>query len=266
MSSADRVWRRLLSSTGRRKRVVLIDNVTDFLKAPSLATLVTQGSISGLAPYGHGEETRPNDLTYIITSNSARLDRDLASRSMFIKVNRPENPDPRWADKLFSYIRKYRLNILAEILGILRSGMASQETRTLRGFERELEVMAPMVGSEELIANAIGENGDMQSDCDYDAENADEVRKFFPGKNRQGFSGQRTLFLCLTGQQNSGFEALPNETIKINAVPQILKKLEQSRSDSGADPFYSPRRWNARCDLERKNHRPRFNQKRLNLP
>lgn len=227
--SADRVWRRLLSSNGRRKRVVLIDNVTDFLKAPSLATLVTQGSISGLAPYGRGEETRPNDLTYIITSNSARLDRDLASRSMFIKVNRPENPDPRWADKLFGYIKQYRLNILSEILGILSKGASQQTEKTYSRFRTwELDVMAPMVGSDEHIAAAIAENGEQQADCDYDQENADEVRKFFRAKVERIFGPAGAVFIPNKLAKKWFVDALPNEIVKVNSIPQILKNWSKA--------------------------------------
>ena len=221
--SADRVWRRLLSSTGRRKRVVLIDNVTGFLSAPSLATLVTQGSISGLAPYGRGEETRPNDLTYIITSNSARFDRDLIARSIFIKVNKPAKPDPHWADRLFSYIRQYRLNILAEIIDILNKGVAFEiETKTrFRGWE--MDIMAPMSGGEEERMEAINANMELQAESDYDRENAEELRKFFRAKVELIYGKGGSAFIPNSLAKKWFMEALPDEDrIPKNAIPQRI--------------------------------------------
>jgi len=222
--SADRVWRRLLSSTGRRKRVVLIDNVTGFLSAPSLATLVTQGSISGLAPYGRGEETRPNDLTYIITSNSARFDRDLIARSIFIKVNKPDNPDPHWADRLFAYIRQFRLNILSEIIDLLQKGVAGEVATRTRFRSWELDVMAPMTGNEIDRIEALEANEELQAESDYDRENAEEVRKYFRAKIELRYGKDGGAFIPNNLVKKWFFEALPDELqIRKNAIPQIVK-------------------------------------------
>ena len=222
--SADRVWRRLLSSTGRRKRIVLIDNVTGFLAAPSLATLVTQGSISGLAPYGRGEETRPNDLTYIVTSNSARFDRDLIARSIFIKVNKPDKPDPHWAERLFAYIRSYRLNILSEIIDILDKGIAGEIDTKTRFRSWEMDIMAPMAGCEEMREEAINANAELQSESDYDRENAEEVRKFFTAKIELRFGKGGSAFIPNSLAKKWFTEALPDEDrIHKNSIPQIIK-------------------------------------------
>jgi len=221
--SADRVWRRLLSSNGRRKRVVLIDNVTGFLSAPSLATLVTQGSISGLAPYGRGEETRPNDLTYIITSNSARFDRDLIARSIFIKVNKPDKPDPHWAERLFAYIRKHRLNILAEVIDILNKGTVGEiDTRTrFRGWE--MDIMASMAGGEEERIKAINANMELQAESDYDRENAEELRKFFRAKIELRYGKDGCAFIPNSLAKTWFMEALPDEDrISKSAIPQRI--------------------------------------------
>jgi len=221
--SAEKIWKRFLSNSGRRKKIVLIDNVTGFLKAPSLATLVTQGSISGLAPYSRGEDTRPNDLTYVITSNSASFDRDLAARSIFIKVNRKENPDPLWAEKVFKYINDYRLNILSEIVGILRN-VKIKDPKTYTRFKMwELDVMAPMIGNEEQRAKAMEENIEMQKNCDYDQENAEEIRKFFSAKIGGKYGKDAPVFIPNPFIKNWFLEALPDENIRKNIIPKIIK-------------------------------------------
>jgi len=226
--SADKVWKRLLSSDGRRKRVVLIDNVIGFLKAPSLATLVTQGSISGLAPYGRGEETRPNDLTYAITSNSASFDRDLADRSIFIKVNRKENADPLWAEKVFKYIDNNRLNILSEIVDTLEK-VKGKDPKTYTRFRTwEVDVMAPMIGNEEQRAKAMGENIEMQKDCDYDQENAEEIRKFFAAKIELRYGKDAKVFLPNPFIKSWFQEALPDENIRKGMIPKIIQRWAQA--------------------------------------
>ena len=65
--------KRVVSSEGRSSRILLVDNVTGVFDDAHFADMVTGFGISGKAPYGRGEETRPNNLTYIITSNSANM-------------------------------------------------------------------------------------------------------------------------------------------------------------------------------------------------
>lgn len=222
--TADRVWRRLLSSTGRRKRVVMIDNVTGFLAAPSLAALITQSSISGLAPYGRGEETRKNDLTYVITSNSARFDRDLISRSVFIKALKPKDPDPLWVKKVVDYIDQFRMNIISEIIDCLKNRKSEAiETRT-RFRTWEAIVMAPMIGDEQKRIAAIKANEEMQVDADCDQENAETLRKFITEKIRNKFgTANIPVFIPSTFLKQWFNEALPDENASQKVIPQLIK-------------------------------------------
>jgi len=221
--TADRVWKRLLSSTGRRKRIVMIDNVTGFLSAPSLAALVTQGSISGLAPYGRGEETRQNDLTYVITSNSGRFDRDLISRSIFIKVQKPEKPDPLWPKKVVKYIDQFRMNIISEIIDYLKNRkLENIETRT-RFRAWEAIVMVPMIGDEQKRIAAIKANEEMQADADYDAENAETLRKLMIEKIKGKFgNADESVFIPSSVYVDWFREALPDEQKAANTIRQIV--------------------------------------------
>jgi len=175
----ERVLRRLLSETGRQKRIFLLDNVVGYFKSSALATLVTQGSISGLAPYGKGEETRPNDLTYIITSNSATVCRDLASRSFFIMLKRPENPVKTWETVVRDYIRDYRLQIIADITGILDRGPQFTVTGKTRFRTWEREIMAPMLGSQEVYDDVLELNQDRLLAADGEVEEADQIKDYF---------------------------------------------------------------------------------------
>lgn len=115
------IVKRCVSYSGRQARVLLVDNVTGILKSEELSYLITAKDITGMAPYGHGEETRPNDLTYVITSNTANVDADLAHRFMYVMVSRPEATPQRksWKTNVLAYIQKYRLEIVSDIIAML---------------------------------------------------------------------------------------------------------------------------------------------------
>lgn len=176
----DRITRGLLSESGRRKKIMLLDNVDCYFKSPALSTMITQSSVSGLAPYGRGVETRPMDLTVIITSNSAEMDRDLIHRSMFVHLSKPENPIPDWTKKLSKFVRDHRLQILADIMGILERGPTFDAGKTATRFEGwERDVMIPMVGDMESYSLAIKTNFARHQGADADADDADVIREAF---------------------------------------------------------------------------------------
>lgn len=112
--------KRLISSEGRQARMVLVDNVTGAFSCRNLADLATKQDISGRPAFGRGEETRPNNLTYVITANSANIDNDLASRAYYIIFRRPEYK-ATWKTDVMDYMKKYRFHILSDILDILNN-------------------------------------------------------------------------------------------------------------------------------------------------
>lgn len=114
------IVKRLISADGRSRRIALLDNVQGTFRSANLARLITATSLSGIAPYGRGEETRLNDLTYILTSNAASLDDDIAQRAYTIKLRRA----PRavtWESETRSFIETNRETLFAEIVAALSS-------------------------------------------------------------------------------------------------------------------------------------------------
>lgn len=112
--------KRVVSSEGRQARLLLLDNITGTFSCPELADMVTKTSISGRPAYGRGEEVRPNNLTYVITANSANVDNDLASRAYYIMVKRPSF-SKTWRQNILNYVEDHRLEILADIIDILNT-------------------------------------------------------------------------------------------------------------------------------------------------
>lgn len=112
------VVKRLISTSGRLGRIFLLDNVKGELKSSNLAQLVTASSISGRPSFGRGEESRPNNLTYVVTINSAAIDTDMASRAFFIMLKKPQ-ANQYWKERIYNYIEKHRSQIFADIIDML---------------------------------------------------------------------------------------------------------------------------------------------------
>jgi hypothetical protein len=175
----ERVMRRVLSGQARQKRVMLLDNVEGYLKCQQLASMVTQGSMSGLAPYARGEETRPNDLTFVMTSNNATMNRDLISRSMFIHLVHPGFDVADWGRKVTAHIDAHRLKIIAEIRAVLERGATYEFTPCSRFREWERKVLAPMVGTLDNYSIVFKQNEERKASGDGERERADTIRDYF---------------------------------------------------------------------------------------
>lgn len=170
------VRRRLLSRNGRKKRMLVIDNVQGYFRCATLASMVTQSSLTGIAPYGHGEETRPNDLTYVITSNSATVDRDLSARSFVIHVVKPSAPKGQWEASLIAFVREHRLQVIADIIGLLNAGPRFDFAPVTRFRAWEAEVFVPVCGTMDAYSEAIKAADDRRTESDGDLEEAEHAR------------------------------------------------------------------------------------------
>lgn len=114
----DKVRGRLLSESSLAQRIVIIDNIKGRLHGSDIEGLITADQIDGWKPY-HGQATRPNLITWFMTSNSPSLSRDLADRSVVVKVGPSKHGFNfiEWADK---WIDQHQAEIIAELLEILR--------------------------------------------------------------------------------------------------------------------------------------------------
>lgn len=115
----ERVRERMLSSEGMRKRVAMCDNVKGSVASSSLEGLVTEKWISGKRLF-HGEASRPNTFTFLITSNNARLSSDMARRSFYIHFEKPAQADPQWARTIDLFMRDCQEQVIADCLWVLR--------------------------------------------------------------------------------------------------------------------------------------------------
>lgn len=175
----ERVAKRLVTASGRKAKIMLIDNVTGKFESASFAGLITSSGINATAPYGREEEVRPNDLTYCVTANSATFDTDLISRSFFIHLKRGAMK-AEWKSELLQYVTEHRLNILSDIIDILKEGGQFDGAMPQTRFpEFEKNVLQPMCGdieSYQAVLSAMSESQDAaNSDIDLAKQIIDEL-------------------------------------------------------------------------------------------
>jgi len=248
----DRVIRRVLSGQARQKRVFLLDNVEGYLKCQQLASMTTQGSMSGLAPYAKGEETRPNDLTFIITSNNATMNRDLISRAFFIYLNPPPAGTTDWCRNVVQHIEAHRLKIIAEIRAVLERGATYDFTPCSRFREWERKILAPMVGSMDNMSLVWKGNEERKQAGDGEHERADAVRDYFRLQlDTAGYDPDKhPVWLAGEVIRSWASEAVPGLGGRNgNGAMQVLKTMVRCGMlpELGAEPKIFPHKGKRRC-------------------
>jgi hypothetical protein len=168
-----RLITRLLTPGARSRRVVLLDNIKSLkFSWAELEALITSDVISGHQMY-EGEGQRPNWLTWCLTINGASLSRDMAQRTVVIKIERPEY-SATWEQETRSLIDGKRWEIVGDCLAILK-----QPAATLRRYSRwaawEAGVLSHVADPSEC-QKVIGER---QEAMDDDAGEAAVVREAF---------------------------------------------------------------------------------------
>lgn len=174
----DEIVKRLVSATGRQKRILLLDNIQGAFDSPELAEMITSRSINGRAPYGRGEESRPNNLTFVMTMNTATLGRDMAERSMFIHL-RKRQYDPNWKSRVYGMLADYGLHIIADIRDILTSEPAYSLPTMTRFPEFEKEVMQKAIPDPDMYSAVMKLQAERRGESDSDRTDASVVQSVF---------------------------------------------------------------------------------------
>lgn len=242
--------KRLVSSTGRQARVLLLDNITGQFRSESLAGLVTRSTITGRAPYGRGEESRPNNLTYIITANSASLDNDLAVRSFFLFVRRT-NVSGMWKSRLKNYIRQHRLAIFADILDVLTRGAAFTAPATTRFPEFEETVLQPFCANEAEYRAVLHVLADRRDEANNEDDLAHHVAEtLIEALTRAGVHDvhNTAVFIHSAVADEWLADIIPAEYGQRGAV-QVVRNLAKNGILKTVDP--AVRRWPARGENRR---------------
>ena len=114
-----RMKTRLLTAPSMSTRAALLDNVKSFnFSWPELEALITSPTINGHRMY-QGDASRPNNLCWFITFNGASLSKDMAQRSVIIKLRRTECTQT-WESDVKQYIADHAPSIVAAVVARLR--------------------------------------------------------------------------------------------------------------------------------------------------
>jgi len=148
------MYARILSPDARSRRVFLVDNIVGTFHCPEFADLITSGHITGRPKHGRNEVSRENDLTYIVTANSAIVDNDLAQRSIFIHVRRSDY-SPIWKRNLVNFINQNRLQIIADIIDMLTVNPPFELPPATRFPEFEATILQQMCGDTNEYSDCI---------------------------------------------------------------------------------------------------------------
>lgn len=164
---------RLLSPEGLTKRVAVLDNekARNFSWA-EFESLVTTPTISGKRMYV-GEGSRPNNITWIITMNGGSYSTDMAQRSVFVKLNRPEHSGT-WEEETREFIDANRQQLVADIIALLRTERFNLEGYSRWGaWEREVLSRLPEPSDAQRVIL------ERQGIADVEIEEAELVEDFF---------------------------------------------------------------------------------------
>jgi len=195
-TDVESITKRVVSTAGRLARILLVDNVTNDFCSAELSDFMTAETISGIAPYGRGEETRPNNLTYVITSNSASVDNDLSDRCYFVKVQKPTRSST-WKRDVLDYIAKNQMAIIADIIGMLKTSEHLTDAPVTRFPEFEETILRGVCADDEEYHDAIEILMESKSDSNVEDEHAKTLEDEFHARILdEGFQpGMEYLFL-----------------------------------------------------------------------
>lgn len=193
----EKIMMRLISPTGRNCRIFLLDNLRGKFSSSFFASLVTMPMLSGRPPYGRGEETRPNDLTYVITSNSPNFDTDIATRAFILRL-KAHAKTKDWERNIKEYTEKNRFAIFADMIDIMRHDAAPLSMVPATRFPVfEREVMWPMCGGADGYRRAIANIIQMRDEANVDSENCIRIQEIVTENISRTIEGNDPESLCV---------------------------------------------------------------------
>jgi hypothetical protein len=135
--------------------------------------MITEDVISGWELY-EGEGRRANTVNWAITMNGGSLSRDIADRTVVIKLARSEY-DGNWWEAVVKYIKDHRESILVEVRDLLIAPPPEGFTVSSRWSEWETAVLSK-VHDPQACQVVIARR---RQEIDADAEETTDVRTYF---------------------------------------------------------------------------------------
>lgn len=168
----EQVRARLLDDGGLEKRTIFMDNLKGRLSGGTLESMLTRKTIDGKRMY-HGQFSRPNFLTWVLTSNTPKLSEDMAVRSVIIMLGKQKH-EKAWVAWASTFIREHRWAIIHDCLVVLRgpvqSSVAPENRDRYQAWQEEC--LARCSTNANKIARLLA---DRRGHANADSEDAEEV-------------------------------------------------------------------------------------------
>ena len=247
----DKLKARLVSKGAFSKRIALIDNAKSRkLSWADLESLITCQEISGRGNF-IGEASRPNNMIWVITVNGLAFSRDMAQRSVVIRLKRPQY-SATWEESIIAYAAEYRNEILSDLIRMLRSQPVALKCSSRWG-GWEGQILSRLVDPEGIQKVILQRQKEIDVDCDdaeviedYFREQLNSLRYetddhvFIPGS-----IAAKWLYEA-TGERLTTTKA--TQDIKTKIESRIIRRLTWKRTGN-ARGFIWAELWNADANL-----------------
>ena len=242
---SEEVKRLFFYEGARTKRVALIDNVSGFFGNDSFASFVTTDTIYARRPYAACVESRKNDVSWYLTANDAHYNKDFITRTVFIFLKNHSRCN-HWETNINTYIEDNRIDILAEIIGLLKSPGTVTLPSGTRFIKWEDKVLKKCCKDDEEYSQLMKELKGTKDEFDSDKESCDEIletiKQFLPSVDGHYFLPKKGLYQLYKDQQGEVsfhiFRSLISDGIKSGnlgalSAPKRLDGRYSSNSKRG---------------------------------
>jgi hypothetical protein len=229
----DALTKRCLSYDGRKNRIMLLDNITGDFSSDELANWMTRQDITGMAPYGRGEECRPNNFTFILTANTATVSHDLADRCFHVFLTKPPRAETfaDWKQNVMAYIDKNRLAIFSDIVDLISRHRPFDTLPQTRFAAFERAILQPCCGTDETYRDALEYLQGSSDESDSEAELARTISERFEFQIAEAINSSipQPVFIRTELVNSWGRKALNDLGIDTKSPPiQIVRNLAKT--------------------------------------
>lgn len=167
----EQIGKRLLGDRALNLRVLIRDNVKGKVAAEELESFITDPEISGWRPF-HGDFSRPNYMTCILTANAPRLGADMADRAVEVRIG-----DRRHGVPFVSWCLKFMETDGLQLLSDLRARLQEPPRGEIPSdlVDRWAEWQRAVLSRCDNPGRLAELIQDRRADTDTDSEEAEEV-------------------------------------------------------------------------------------------
>lgn len=164
--SWEMVGKRLFGDEALSKRIIMIDNIKGRVSGQDIESFITGKDIQGWKPF-FGGMSRPNYMTWYMTTNTAVMSQDLAERSVIIQIGAPQHTKGflNWCGK---FIAEHRATIISELLDVLQSDSQCKilDVNRDRWGAWQDEVLSKFSDGNEMAAKIISRRPEINADIE----------------------------------------------------------------------------------------------------